>query len=63
VSHPFVVNLGLGTQECGMITRVWDVLHIAPPPVITRDERERTIQIVDERPTELEAEFVDDITD
>jgi hypothetical protein len=54
VSHPFVVNLGLGTQECGMITRVWDVLHIAPPPVITRDERERTIQIVDERPTELE---------
>jgi hypothetical protein len=63
VSHPFVENLGLRTQECGMITRVWDVLHIAPPPVITRDERERTIQIVDERPTELEAEFVDDITD
>jgi hypothetical protein len=55
VSHPFVENLGLRTQECGMITRVWDVLHIAPPPVITRDERERRIQIVDERPTELEA--------
>jgi hypothetical protein len=52
VSHPFIENLGLGTQECGMITRVWDVLHIAPPLVITRDECL----------TELEAGFVDEIT-
>jgi hypothetical protein len=28
----------LRIQECGMITRVWNVLHLAPPLVITRDE-------------------------
>jgi adenosylmethionine-8-amino-7-oxononanoate aminotransferase len=57
------VRGGLGLLSAGMITPVWDVLHLAPPLVTTRDERDRTIQIVDECLTELEAELVDDITD
>jgi adenosylmethionine-8-amino-7-oxononanoate aminotransferase len=41
VSHPFIKGLGFRTQERGLITRVWDVLHFAPPLVITRDECDR----------------------
>jgi len=57
VSHPFIKGLGLRTQERGMITRVWDVLHLAPPLVITRDECDRIIEIVDDCLSELEDEF------
>jgi adenosylmethionine-8-amino-7-oxononanoate aminotransferase len=61
VSHPFIKNLGLRTQERGMITRVWDVLHLAPPLVITREECDALITIVDECLTELEAEYAREI--
>jgi adenosylmethionine-8-amino-7-oxononanoate aminotransferase len=33
--HPFIKGLALRSQEQGLITRVWDVLHLAPPLVIT----------------------------
>jgi adenosylmethionine-8-amino-7-oxononanoate aminotransferase len=62
VSHPFIKGLGLRTQERGMITRVWDVLHMAPPLVITRDECDRMIEIVDDCLTELEDGFADEIS-
>ena len=61
VSHPFIKNLGLRTQERGMITRVWDVLHLAPPLVITREECDKIIAIVDDCLTELETEFQSEI--
>ena len=60
-SHPFIKGLGLRTQERGLITRVWDVLHLAPPLVITRDECEQMIEIVDECLTEMEDRFADEI--
>jgi len=44
-------------QERGLVTRVWDVLHLAPPLVVTRDEVERMLAIVDESLTETEREF------
>jgi adenosylmethionine-8-amino-7-oxononanoate aminotransferase len=55
--HPFIKQLGLRTQERGLITRVWDVLHIAPPLVVTRPEIDRILDIVDGCLTELEREF------
>jgi adenosylmethionine-8-amino-7-oxononanoate aminotransferase len=61
VSHPFIKGLGFRTQERGLITRIWDVLHFAPPLVVTRDECDRMVEVVDECLTELEDEFGDDI--
>ena len=60
-SHPFIKRLGFETQERGLITRVWDVLHLAPPLVITRAEIDRVIEIVDECLTELERDYSDEI--
>jgi adenosylmethionine-8-amino-7-oxononanoate aminotransferase len=61
VSDRFIKNLGLRLQERGVITRVWDVLHLAPPLVVTRDECDRIIEIVDECLTELEHEHAAEI--
>lgn len=60
-SHPFIKKLALRTQEEGLVTRVWDVIHLAPPFVLTRAEAERAIEIVDRCLTEAEAEFADEI--
>jgi adenosylmethionine-8-amino-7-oxononanoate aminotransferase len=60
-SHPFVKRLGLLIQERGLITRVWDVLHLAPPLVVTRSEIERMIEIVDECLSEIEREFTHEL--
>lgn len=60
-SHPFIKQLALRTQEEGLVTRVWDVLHLAPPFVLTRGEAERAIEIVDRCLTEAEAKFADEI--
>jgi adenosylmethionine-8-amino-7-oxononanoate aminotransferase len=55
-SSSFIKNLGLRMQERGLITRVWDVLHLAPPLVITCEECDQMIEIVDACLTELERE-------
>ncbi|MCE0765007.1 aminotransferase class III-fold pyridoxal phosphate-dependent enzyme [Pseudonocardia kujensis] len=60
-SHPFIKKLALRTQEEGLVTRVWDVLHLAPPFVLTHAEAERAIEIVDRCLTEAEAEFAAEI--
>jgi adenosylmethionine-8-amino-7-oxononanoate aminotransferase len=59
--HPFIKSLALRTQERGLITRVWDVLHIAPPLVVSEKELELIVEIVDACLTELESEFAADI--
>jgi 4-aminobutyrate aminotransferase-like enzyme len=40
---------------------VWDVLHIAPPLVVTRNELDRIVAIIDESLTEVEASFQHEI--
>jgi adenosylmethionine-8-amino-7-oxononanoate aminotransferase len=62
-SHPFIVNLALRTQERGLVTRVWDVLHLAPPLVVTHDECDRMVTVVDECLTELEREWAEEIAE
>lgn len=59
--HPFVKQLGLRMQEAGLITRVWDVLHLAPPLVVTEAELQRAVDIIDRCLTELETEFAGEI--
>jgi adenosylmethionine-8-amino-7-oxononanoate aminotransferase len=62
VGHPFIKGLALRTQELGLITRVWDELHLAPPLVISEAEVERMVEIVDRALTELERQFERDIS-
>jgi adenosylmethionine-8-amino-7-oxononanoate aminotransferase len=47
--------------ERGFITRVYDVMHFAPPLVVTRDEIDRMVTIADESLTIAEREFAEDI--
>jgi adenosylmethionine-8-amino-7-oxononanoate aminotransferase len=43
-------------QERGLLTRVYDVAHIAPPLVTTKDEVDRIVTIIDESLTIAEQE-------
>jgi adenosylmethionine-8-amino-7-oxononanoate aminotransferase len=45
----------------GMLTRTWDVLHVAPPLTTSKEELDRIVQIIDESLTETEAEYADQI--
>ncbi len=41
----------------GLLARVWDTMHFAPPLVVTREEIDRILNIVDESVTTVEREF------
>jgi adenosylmethionine-8-amino-7-oxononanoate aminotransferase len=51
------------TLERGLINRTWDVMHFAPPLVVTREEIDRMVAIADEALTLAEREFAAEITD
>jgi adenosylmethionine-8-amino-7-oxononanoate aminotransferase len=55
--HPFIKTLGARMQERGVITRIWDVIHLAPPLVIEKAELELIVETIDSCLTELEAEY------
>jgi adenosylmethionine-8-amino-7-oxononanoate aminotransferase len=59
---PFTARLGELTLDMGFITRVWDVMHFAPPLVATEAEIDRMVEIADEALTIAEREFADEIT-
>jgi len=42
---------------------VWEIVHVAPPLVVTKEEIDRIVTIIDEALTETEAEFASEITD
>jgi adenosylmethionine-8-amino-7-oxononanoate aminotransferase len=57
----FPARLAELTLEKGFITRVWDVMHFAPPLVIEKDEIDRMVEIADESLTIAEKEFAAEI--
>ncbi|HET7036078.1 MAG TPA: aspartate aminotransferase family protein [Thermomicrobiaceae bacterium] len=57
----FVKALDKRINEKGMLTRTWDIVHVAPPLVVTYPELDRIVNIIDESLTETEAEFADQI--
>ena len=59
--HAFTKTLSECIHERGLLTRVWDVLHLAPPLVITRDEIDSIVGIIDESLTETENRFASEI--
>ncbi|MFT4036777.1 MAG: aspartate aminotransferase family protein [Thermomicrobiales bacterium] len=59
--NTFSPRLAELTMERGLITRIWDVLHLAPPLVTSYDEIDRMVTIVDEALTIAESENAADI--
>ena len=53
----FVKHLNILLAERHLLTRVWNVLHLAPPLVVTRAELDRMVGIVDECLTQAEEKF------
>jgi adenosylmethionine-8-amino-7-oxononanoate aminotransferase len=60
--HPFIKTLAARVQERGLVTRVWDVLHLAPPLVVTREQLDVMLETVDACLTEVEREFAAEIS-
>lgn len=48
-------------NDKGLLTRVWDTIHLAPPFVVTTDEIDRMITITDEALTQAENEHASEI--
>ena len=57
----FCVELGKNVFAKGLVTRTWNVVHFAPPLVVTKDEIDRMVSIVDEALTETEREYAHEI--
>ena len=53
----FIKRLHNLVTERHMLTRVWEILHIAPPLVVTDAEIDRIVSILDECLTQVEREF------
>lgn len=53
----FIKRMNGLVAERGLLSRVWDVMHIAPPLVVTREEIDRIVSIIDESLTIAEREF------
>jgi adenosylmethionine-8-amino-7-oxononanoate aminotransferase len=60
-SASFTNRLGELAMEKGLVTRVWDVMHFAPPLVATTQEIDRMVEIADESLTTAEREFAAEI--
>lgn len=59
--HGFTKRVNELINEKGLLTRVWDIIHFAPPIVITTDEIDRMVAIADESLSQAESEFAADI--
>lgn len=53
----FIKRLHALVNERRMLTRVWEILHIAPPLVVTRSEIDQILTILDESIGQVEWEF------
>ena len=59
--HPFAKRVNGMLADRGLITRVREPMHFAPPLVVTRDEIDRMVTIADEALTIAENEYAKDI--
>jgi len=53
----YIKRLNELLNERGLLARVWDVLHVAPPLVVSRAEVDRIVGILDDSLTSAEREF------
>jgi adenosylmethionine-8-amino-7-oxononanoate aminotransferase len=61
MKHPFLKMLATSLRDRGVLTRVWDVLHLAPPLIVTRTEIDMLVTVIDESLTVCETEFASEI--
>lgn len=59
----FVKRVSELVMERGFITRIWDVMHFAPPLVVTKEEVDRMVGIADEVLTIAEREYASEISE
>jgi adenosylmethionine-8-amino-7-oxononanoate aminotransferase len=59
----FIKRVDQLLNEKGLLTRVWDIVHVAPPLVVTYEELDRIVAIFDESLTQAENEFASEIAD
>ena len=59
----FIKRVNKELLERGLITRLWDVIHVAPPLVVTREEIDRIVAGIDESITIGETEHADELSD
>jgi adenosylmethionine-8-amino-7-oxononanoate aminotransferase len=57
----FKKALGQNLMDRNIVTRVWDVMHFAPPLVVTKDEIDEVIAKVDEALTQAENDYASEI--
>ncbi len=57
MGSPFIRRINDLVQERGFLARVWDVVHVAPPLVVTREQIDTIIAILDESIGIAEREF------
>jgi len=53
----FVKQLNKEIADRRLLTRVWNIVHIAPPLVVTKDEIDRIVTILDESLTVVEQKY------
>ncbi len=53
----FIKRLHGLVNDRRLLTRVWEILHIAPPLIVTQSEIDQIITILDESLTQVEKEF------
>ena len=58
----FCKALGEKMADKGLITRTWNIVHFAPPLVVTKDEIDRMVTIADEALTEVEKEYASELS-
>lgn len=61
LSHSFMKGLLDKTHRRQLLTRVWDFVHLSPPLVVTHDELDRMVSIIDESLTANEHEYAAEI--
>jgi adenosylmethionine-8-amino-7-oxononanoate aminotransferase len=61
VKHPFIKAVAAALERRGVLTRVWDVVHLCPPLVITTAEVDRIVAELDASLTECERAFAGEI--
>jgi adenosylmethionine-8-amino-7-oxononanoate aminotransferase len=59
--HKFTDRVSDLLNERGFLSRVWGVLNVAPPLVVTKGEIDRIVTIIDESLTVAEGEFASEI--
>ncbi len=58
----FIKRVNKELLERGLITRLWDVIHVAPPLVVSKEEIDQIVAGIDESLTIGETEFASEIS-